>query len=145
MAQFLKPDDNVAELLKGALKIGTMLPTMSQQDLIRLFPQSGLYLYKKDEYVIYQGEESKDIFIVQTGKVAITQTMGTMGSQLAALGPGEIFGEMALVRDGVRVASAIAAEDSRVFRLSEPDIEGLMADNRPLGEHLKNLAQLRAG
>ena len=118
---------------------------MSAADLEGMFPQSGLYLYKKDDYVIRQGEESKDLYAVQKGTVAITQTMGTAGAQLATLGPESIFGEIALVRDGVRVASAIAAEDCRVFRVAFPDIQALMQANPKLGEHMHNLARERTG
>ncbi|MFH1723555.1 MAG: cyclic nucleotide-binding domain-containing protein [Elusimicrobiota bacterium] len=144
MPENLEFDDQIAGLLKRTLKLEKFFPAMKPADAAMLFPMSGLYRYAKDEYVIRQGETSKDLFIVESGTVAITQTMGTAGAQLAALGPGEIFGEIALVRDGVRVASAVAAEECRIFRVAYPDIQSLRSGNPELAEHLARLAQRRS-
>ncbi len=137
-------DDTVAEFLRPRLKLEKFYPESLKADTLkRLFPGSGLYLYPKDEYILYQGDETKDVYVVVWGSIAITQTTDTIGVELASLGPGSIFGEMALVRDGVRVASAIAAEDSGIFKLAFADVQAHLQANRLLGVHLKNLALQR--
>jgi len=137
-------DDTAAEFLRPRLKLEKFYPQGLKADTVRrLFPGSGLYLFPKDEYILYQGDETKDVYVVVWGSIAITQTTDTIGVELASLGPGSIFGEMALVRDGARVASAIAAEDSGVFKLAYADVQALLRENPVLGEHLKNLAAVR--
>ena len=137
-------DDTAAEFLRPRLKLEKFYPQSLKADTVRrLFPGSGLYLFPKDEYILYQGDETKDVYVVVWGSIAITQTTDTIGVELASLGPGSIFGEMALVRDGARVASAIAAEDSGVFKLAYADVQALLRENPVLGEHLKNLAAVR--
>ena len=138
-------DDRSADFLRPRLKLEKFYPDrLSAEALKRIFPLSALLSYDKDDYILYQGEESKDVYVVLWGSVAITQTTDTMGVQLAELGPGSIFGEMALVRDGVRVASAIAAEESGIFKLAYEDVRNLLSADRALGVHLKNLAMERS-
>lgn len=143
MAEQLELDENGAELLRTTLKLEDLFPKMTREDVRLVFPNSGLYRYKKDDYVIYQGDDSKDLFVLYAGLVTITQTLGTAGVELAKLKPGDIFGEIALIRDGVRVASAIAAQESTIFRLAQKDVESLVTSNPALAERLKKLAEER--
>lgn len=145
MPEPLQLDDGSAQFLRPRLKLEKFFPErMTPADVRQAFPNSGMFAYAKDDYVLYQGEESKDVYVILWGSVAITQTTDTVGVELAVLGPGCIFGEMALVRDGVRVASAIAAEDSGIFKLAYADVQAHLAANHALGVHLKNLALARS-
>lgn len=54
------------------------------------------------------------LYVVISGCIEII----TVGQQLEAVGPGGIFGEIALVDQGCRSASAMAATDSEVIRIS---------------------------
>lgn len=146
MPKALDLDKRIGELLRPALKLEKFFKDKLTLDSVRmLFPQSGLCRYDKDEYILTQGEESKDLYVIEAGSVSITKTLGTAGVELAVLKPGAIFGEIALIRDGVRVASAVAAEECRVFRLDYRDIQSLMDGHPELAEHLKDLAKQRAG
>ncbi len=146
MADPIPLDDAAADSLRPALKLERFFPgRLKAKDARLLFSHSGLYRYAPQEYVIHQGEDTKDLHVVLRGSVAITKTLGTAGAHLATLGPGDIFGEMALVRDGRRVANAIAASAALEFRLAYLDVQGLMAGNPELGEHLKSLAERRSG
>ena len=145
MADSMPLDDASADLLRPALKLERFFPArLKAKDVRLLFSHSALYRYAAQEYVIHQGEDTKDLHIIQRGSVAITKTLGTAGAHLATLGPGDIFGEIALVREGRRVANAIAAAPSLIFRLAYLDVQGLMAGNPELGEHLKSLAERRS-
>lgn len=64
---------------------------------------------------------------------------------IATLAPGDIFGEIALLQDGVRIANAVASEESAVFRLAFVDVQALVAGNPALGEHLRGLAESHIG
>jgi CRP-like cAMP-binding protein len=61
------------------------------------------------------------------------------------MGPGSLFGEIALIRDGVRVANVVAAEPSTIFRIAVADVLNLVRQHPDLGRHLQELARQRAG
>jgi voltage-gated potassium channel len=106
----------------------------------KLFPESRLFLYPRGSLIVEQGETGRDIFVVQSGGVSIAQASG---AEMARLGPGELFGEMALFKEGARTANAVAAEDSRIFRVLYSDVHFLFKFNPVLTDHLKQLASRR--
>ena len=52
---------------------------------------------------------------------------------LAEVHPGEIFGEMALIEEMPRIATATAAEDTKVFMLFKPKLENLLISRPTIG------------
>lgn len=145
MPEQISLDDAAADFLRPALKLERFFPARLTVKSVRmLFPHSGLYRYDDREYIIRQGDASKDLHIIEAGRVEITKTLGTAGIHVATLGPGEIFGEMALITDGVRIANAVAQSDCLVFRLEFLDVQALVAGNPELAEHLQGLATERS-
>jgi MFS family permease len=63
--------------------------------------------------IIRQGDIGDRFYVIETGSVAVDQA----GTVIARLGPGQAFGELALIRDIPRTASVLALEDVRVLVL----------------------------
>ena len=143
MADKIEIDDSTVEILRNALKLDEFFPNMSADDVNSFFPQSGLYDYTEKEYVLHQGEAGREVFVVVDGMVTITQMGEGAGSKLGTLESGSVFGEIALAKDGTRMATAIATRASKIFRLAYPDVEALTTGNPPVAEHLKALAAKR--
>jgi CRP/FNR family cyclic AMP-dependent transcriptional regulator len=60
------------------------------------------------EVIFEEGETGDQIFIIQKGKVRISKKMGDKTHILAVLGKGDFFGEMAIVNNVKRTATATA-------------------------------------
>jgi len=71
--------------------------------------------YSKGDIIFNEGDQGDALYVVQFGKVKIVKRTPTTEITLALLGPGEIFGEMALFDHQDRSASAIAVDDARVL------------------------------
>ena len=68
--------------------------------------------YRKDEVIFEEGEQGNEMFIIHRGKVKIAKkTTKGHDKTLTTLMRGDFFGEMALIDDSPRSASAIAGED----------------------------------
>ncbi|MDD5627896.1 MAG: cyclic nucleotide-binding domain-containing protein [Elusimicrobia bacterium] len=93
--------------------------------------------------MIEQEETDKDIYVLCSGQVAITKIFGSAGVTLAALEPGAVFGEMALVSGGVRVASAVAQSKCEVYRIVAEDLEAVLKDRPQLLSKIQGLAAQR--
>lgn len=86
--------------------------------------------YPKDGVVFFENEAGDSLFMVAEGRIKVT-ILGDDGREiiLSVLGPGEFFGEMALLDNEPRSATTIAAEDSELLCLSRADFEGVLAQN----------------
>jgi len=58
--------------------------------------------FPKGTVLFHEGETGKEMFVLQAGKVVITRTVRDTVKTLATLGPGEFFGEMALISNKPR-------------------------------------------
>ena len=65
-------------------------------------------------HVFREGELGDLAFIVKTGEIEIYKTVGDKKVVLGVLGPGGMFGEMALIDDSPRMASAHTINDGAV-------------------------------
>jgi len=86
--------------------------------------------YAKDSVVFFEKERGDSLFMILSGRIKVT-ILGDDGREiiLSMLGAGDFFGEMALLDDEPRSASAIAAEDSELLSLSRADFESLVREN----------------
>jgi CRP/FNR family transcriptional regulator len=71
------------------------------------------------EVVFEQGSRGSSMYVVLDGRVRIEQAREGSPATLSELGPGEFFGEMALVDSGTRMATAVAVTPGT--RLAEID------------------------
>ena len=89
--------------------------------------------YPKDTVVFFENEEGDFFFTIVQGRIKVT-ILGDDGREiiLSVLGPGDFFGEMALLDNEPRSATAIAVEDSELLSLHRTDFQAVIADNRAI-------------
>jgi len=84
-----------------------------------------------------QKEDADAMFIVLSGRVKIfSDSSGRKKKTFAYLGPGDFFGEMALIEGGTRTASATAVEDTRLLAIRKRDFQGLLDRDPALVRYL---------
>lgn len=100
--------------------------------------------YKADETIFWEGEPGVGMYIVLQGTVGIYKESTEHGrEELAKLRAGEFFGELALLDESPRSASAVALENSEILGLFRPDLMELIERKPRLGnKFLFQLANL---
>lgn len=71
-----------------------------------------------------QGETGADMMVLVRGRVAVERD----GEQVNSLGPGDFFGEIALVDGGPRTATVTAAEPSTLLVITHRDFHSMMEE-----------------
>ncbi|MCR6632020.1 MAG: cyclic nucleotide-binding domain-containing protein [Magnetospirillum sp.] len=71
------------------------------------------------ERIFAQGEGGDTAFIVRKGRVRLIQILDGHRMDIGSVGPGEIFGEMAVLDGGRRSATATAEEDCVLARVPQ--------------------------
>jgi CRP/FNR family transcriptional regulator, cyclic AMP receptor protein len=72
---------------------------------------------QKGEYLFREGDSSDAAYVMKSGKITITKQKGSSEIELASLGPGQMFGEMAFFDGKSRSAGARAATETVVIVL----------------------------
>ncbi len=137
-------DDAAAEVLKRALKLEDFFPEFTAEIAQKVFPRSGLFAYADKGSLVEQGESGRDLFIVCHGSVQVERGDGTATKVLATLGAGSLLGEIALIKNVPRTATVTAVEQAQIYRLDFNDLQYLLANNKALGDHLRELASSRS-
>ena len=93
---------------------------------VQLFEKS----YAPGEVVFREGDPGKGLFVVLDGEVEVLRETPRGEQRLAMLGPGAAFGELALIDDLPRSATARALDSSRLLILYRSHFEALVQGDR---------------
>ena len=103
---------------------------LTDGDLDQVSRVCSLEEFPKEERIFSEGESGDKFYIIVSGGVRIEKRIPKVGPEtLRKLKPGEAFGEMALVEEMPRSASAIADEDSRLVSIGKSDLDRLFGEN----------------
>ncbi len=100
--------------------------------------------YTANEYIFYQNDPGIGLYIIIKGEVLITQESDDQERfDLARLDRGDFFGELALLDEERRSASAIAMKDSQLAVIFKPDLDEFVEVNPKEGvKILRGISQI---
>jgi CRP-like cAMP-binding protein len=79
-----------------------------------------------------KGDTGHEMYVVLTGRIGIVDRSESGTDEIAELGPGELFGEMAMFEKSfIRSASAITKESGQVLVLSEETLDKFIEKKVP--------------
>jgi CRP-like cAMP-binding protein len=132
----------VTELQSDGLDVsGDWMTTLLQTKAFHRIPPANIQAiflrmqrinYRARDIVIKQGTEGDYFYVVVAGKCVVTREtpLNKEGIKLAELGPGDSFGEEALIAEAKRNATVTMATDGTLMRLGKNDFQTLL--NEPL-------------
>lgn len=100
-----------------------------------------LEYYPKNHLIFSEGDEGDAMYIIKNGSVKIFRGPAEdpdEQEEVAVLNNNAFFGEMALVSDKPRNASAKTIDDSEIFRLKKDDFYNLVTNNPSLAEQISS-------
>ena len=132
----------VAELNQDSLGVeGDWMTTLLQTKAFHRIPPANIQAifmrmqrinYRAGDVVIKQGTEGDYFYVVTAGKCTVTREtpLNKEGIKLAELGPGDSFGEEALIAEAKRNATVTMTTEGTLMRLGKQDFQTLL--NEPL-------------
>lgn len=94
-------------------------------------------VYQAGEYIFYEGDPGVGLYIIREGEVVIKQENNEyVEKELAVLGRGDFFGELAMLDNEIRSASAIALKDTNVAVIFKPDLDEYIDKYPSKGVHI---------
>jgi CRP-like cAMP-binding protein len=117
---------------------------LSSNELVQIERMLHQRRYSAGEAVFEEGMPGAGMYIVKEGEVAIRKRVDDNHAiELAAIGSQNFFGELALLDETPRSASAYASRESVLLALSGPDLEKIRDRNPKLAlKVIGNVARL---
>ncbi len=89
--------------------------------------------FARGEIVFAEGAAGEEMYIVHSGRVLVFKDAPDVPTVLGYRGPGEIFGEMALIEDLPRTATIVAVDDSVVWSIDRANFQAWLAQQPATG------------
>jgi len=115
----------------------SLFAALTQEELQRLAEAARLRAYPPGEVIVREGEQTAGCFIILTGQVEVVKDVDTAtATVLARLGPGEIFGEMAMIDEHPRSATVRAIETTECVGLRRSDFMAELQRTPEIAVHM---------
>lgn len=99
--------------------------------------------FAKGSYIFNEGDRGDSYYVVASGEVVLYKGQGISRRELKRLGPGQGFGEMALISNEPRSATVQTAADTELFRLSHEDFMVLMEQEARFAQRILRVLSAR--
>jgi CRP-like cAMP-binding protein len=113
---------------------------LDEQELLALAEHSEVLLYSAGEVLARQGQPGDTFFVIRSGRVRVDVDDGHVNGRAAVtvnhLGPGDFFGELALLTGEPRGATVVAEVDTETLVVDRSDLAPLLQQNHELPERL---------
>ncbi len=113
---------------------------MGKEALEKILSKAELVEYTTDQMVYRFGEKLDGLYIIESGKVQITDRLGDVISEL---GIGNSFGERGLLKDGMAATHARVTEDAQLVCIPADLVDILMKEDRSFREFFDRQSRAR--
>jgi CRP/FNR family cyclic AMP-dependent transcriptional regulator len=118
------------------LKKVDILNSLSDSQLEKIAELCREQTYNTDDIIFKEDDQSSELYLIQDGLVEITLSVPDPGTErsIVTLGKGQVFGEMALVDEGARSASArCIADGTKLWVANRADFISLCEKDTSIG------------
>lgn len=113
-----------------SLKQQILLQDINSDGLEKIAKIIKQFSIKKGEQLFKENDETKGLWMVQSGKIEISRiTADGWRQTLVVLPPNHFFGELSILENRKHVATATALEDTDLLLLPKEEFEKLMQDD----------------
>ena len=120
-----------------SLESNKLFQNLAPAELEKLRKATRELSFAANQSIFNQGDPGDGIYFVKDGLVQISAVVGTGDLKvLSKIPAGEIFGEMAVLDHGARLANAVAEQPTTVYFIGRPELFQIMAASPDLYEAL---------
>ena len=123
------PPKNAGSAVQQVMRRVPLFSQLNDDELGRISEPARERSYPKNSVILFEDDPGDALYVVVTGQVKVV-LIGEDGREviLSVLGPGDFFGEMALIDDEPRSAHVIAMEDANLLVLRREDFQNCLQE-----------------
>ncbi|MEW6338695.1 MAG: cyclic nucleotide-binding domain-containing protein [Acidobacteriota bacterium] len=124
---------------------GRFFSAFPRPALEELLSSTSVLSYNAGDVIMFEGAPGTSMFLIADGRVEVhTRDTAGMPLVLATLGPGEFFGEVAMLTGRPRTATVVALDRVTVVETSREDVDRLVASYPEVREVIERFLVERA-
>jgi len=127
------PDPTEANEPLSNLSFLQMFMPLGREQLNRLITEQ---TFHPGEVLFWENEPGDAMYIIRSGMVVALKGKLPTPTFLGYRGPGEVMGEMALIEDQPRSATAVVLKEGRMMRISRQDFQEMMRISPEVGMNI---------
>lgn len=127
-----RPAEDPVRMSRDALTASALFAGLPEDALGRLATTARWQAFAPGEAVVREGEASIALYVVARGEAVVVHG----GQEVAKVGEGEVFGEMAFLSGAPRAATVRAGTPLAVVEVDSRALTALLAERRALAEEL---------
>ena len=131
-------------LLSNLMRTSPLFSKFDEATRLRLLGRFKTISFAADETIIVQGEPATGLYLIASGavEVRISNADGDMVT-VASLGPGEVFGEISLIRNQPTTAYVIAKNTVGALILETTEFQQVLQEHPAVRQYLETLTAER--
>ena len=119
------------ETIETFLRQSDLFTSLSSEEIQKIVPGFKLHCHQKNDIILRENEIADRFYIVQTGSVEIWKNYHRENAVcLSVQSAGHVFGELALIDNEPRSATAVCAEKSQLLCMKKPEFL-VLCDEHP--------------
>ena len=99
--------------------------------------------YKQGSTILFQGEISSKLYLIETGLVSINIRKGKEKLKVAELGPDSYFGEISLLTPRAATATVKAEADTEIIFLAGEAVQGIVKTDPAVADFINKQIEER--
>lgn len=123
------------------LKRAPLFADVPDESLAKIAPFTNIDEFPEGKAVIAEGGYANNFYVIDEGTAKVERA----GEQIAELGPGDVFGEQALLEKDMRSASVVATSLLRVIKIEHWELSRMRKSMPEVVEQLQRTVEARTG
>jgi CRP-like cAMP-binding protein len=121
-----------------------LFKSLDEEGRTRLLQGATRVAFDADQIVVREGDPGEALYLIRRGEVSVFTTRGGEKIELATLGPGACFGEVALLSGRPRTATVVTSEPCTMLCFPKAQIEEILNAYPKVRKLLETVALGRA-
>lgn len=110
---------------------------MSEDSILQRFVRS----FPRGTVLFREGDRGNEMYVIKSGRVTISKRVGDVEKTLSNLGNGEFFGEMSILLNRPRSATATVIDEATILVIDTKTFQAMVASNSEIAVRMiKKLA-----
>lgn len=124
--------------LEQTLASTPLLASLDRKTLKRLAEEGKVRTYAPGDTIVREGAPASALYIITRGTVRIEKGTGESSQQFGTLGPGDFFGELALIEEHPRSATVVAETEVECVLFVAWEFTALLKEHPQMAVPLMN-------